>query len=65
MGLIFTDDLGKTHVFNDDRNGYQAAQSTLDSLRSQGRTIIDGQHDVARIEQYTGGTPRESTFRWF
>lgn len=65
VSIIFKDDLGRSHVFNDDRSGYQAAQSTLDSLRAQGRTIADGLHDVARVERYTGGEERKSTFPWF
>ena len=65
MSIIFKDDLGKSYVFNDDRTGYRAAQDKLNSLRAQGRTIIDGHHDVARVERYTGGEEYKSIFSLF
>lgn len=60
--IIRDDTLGYSKSYPATEQGYRDAQNDIVSLRQQGR-IVSG--DVGRVEGYTGGEPRKSTFSWF
>lgn len=60
--IIIKDDLGRSQRFTPTKEGYQQAQTTINSLREQGR-IVSG--DVGRVESYTGGPPPKGASHWW